>query len=60
MSHNRRQRAASVAAAGYPLAALTFSLFAVYAILVPSLGILVVSLVMLRGSIRQKYAQAPL
>jgi hypothetical protein len=43
------QRAASVAATSYPLAVLTSSLFAVYAILVPSLGILVVSLVMLRG-----------
>jgi hypothetical protein len=43
------QRAASVAATSYPLAVLTSGLFAVYAILVPSLGILVVSLVMLRG-----------
>ena len=43
------QRAASVAATSYPLAVLTSSLFAVYAILVPSLGILVVSLVMLKG-----------
>jgi Domain of unknown function (DUF4386) len=43
------QRAASVAATSYPLAVLTSGLFAVYAILVPSLGILVLSLVMLRG-----------
>jgi Domain of unknown function (DUF4386) len=44
------QRTAQIAAANYPSAVLTSSLFAIYAILVPSLGILVIGLVMLRGT----------
>jgi hypothetical protein len=44
------QRAAYVAAANYPSAVLASGLFAVYAILVPSVGILVIGLVMLNGA----------
>lgn len=47
------QRVAAVTAAGYASAVLTSSLFAVYAILVPSLGILVIGLVMLKGVFRK-------
>jgi len=43
------QRAASIAAATYASSVLASTLFAVYAILIPSLGILLASLVMLRG-----------
>jgi hypothetical protein len=41
---NDTQRAASIAAAGYPAAVLASGLFPVYAILVPALGILVIGL----------------
>lgn len=44
------ERTAIVAAATYPAAVLDSSLFAVYAILVPSIGILAISVVMLRGA----------
>lgn len=47
---NDVQRAVFVAAATYASAVLTSSLFAVYAILVPSLGILIIGLLMLRGA----------
>lgn len=43
------QRAAAVAAAIYPAAVLDSSLLGVYIILVPGIGILIASLVMLRG-----------
>jgi len=43
------QRAVFVAAAGYPSAMLDSPLLGVYAILVPSLGLLLTGLVMLRG-----------
>ena len=46
---NDAQRAAVVASASYPIAVLTSTLFGVYAILVPSVGILIVGLVMLKG-----------
>src|SRR3989442_393947 len=44
------QRAAFVAAAHYPAAVLTSSMAGVYAILIPSLGILIIGLVMLKGT----------
>ena len=47
---NDAQRAAIVATAGYPTAVLTSTLVGVYAILVPSVGLLVIGLVMLRGA----------
>jgi hypothetical protein len=43
------ERAALIAAANYPAAVLDSPLWAVYVLLVPGLGILAVSLVMLRG-----------
>lgn len=43
------QRAAVVTAAQYPTAVLSSTLFGVYAILVPSIGALILGLVMLRG-----------
>jgi hypothetical protein len=43
------QRGSIVAAASYPSAVLTSTLFAVYAILVPSVGILIIGLVMRQG-----------
>jgi hypothetical protein len=43
------RRAMLVASAAHPAAVVTSTLFAVYAILVPSVGILVTGLVMLRG-----------
>jgi hypothetical protein len=46
----RAADAFTVAAATYAAAVLDSSLFAVYAILVPALGILAISIVMLRGS----------
>jgi hypothetical protein len=47
---NDAQRTAIVAGAGYPTAVLTSTLVGVYAILVPSVGILIIGLVMLRGA----------
>lgn len=44
------QRAIFVGAASYASAVLTSSLFAVYAILVPSLGVLIIGLVMLKST----------
>jgi len=44
------QRMALVAAANYAVEVLSSSLLAVYAILVPSLGILIIGLVMLKGA----------
>ncbi len=46
---NDAQRTAFVAAAHYPSAVLTSSVVGVYAILVPSLGSLIIGLVMLKG-----------
>jgi hypothetical protein len=46
---NDAQRAVFVAAANYPSAVLESSFFGVYAILVPSIGILMTGLVMLKG-----------
>jgi Domain of unknown function (DUF4386) len=46
---NDAQRAVVVAAATYPSAVLESSLFGVYAILVPAVGILLTGLVMLKG-----------
>jgi len=47
---NGAQRTAIVAGASYPTAVLTSTLVGVYAILVPSVGILIIGLVMLRGA----------
>jgi hypothetical protein len=47
---NDTQRMAFVAAANYAFGVLSSSLFAVYAILVPALGILIIGLVMLKGT----------
>jgi hypothetical protein len=47
---NEAERAALVAAANYPAAVLDSALWAVYVLLVPGLGILAISLVMLRGA----------
>ncbi len=50
----------TIAAATYASAVLTSSLFAVYAILVPSIGILIISLVMLKGGFGKATAYAGL
>lgn len=52
------QRAALVAAATYASTVLNSSLFAVYAILVPSVGILLISIVMLKGTFNKATAYA--
>ena len=54
------QRAGAIAAASYASAVLNSSLFAVYAILVPALGILVISLVMREGVFNKATAYAGL
>jgi len=54
------QRAGFIAAASYAASVLNSSLFAVYAILVPSLGILVISLVMREGVFNKATAYAGL
>jgi hypothetical protein len=54
------QRAGYVAAANYPSAVLVSSLFAVYAILVPSVGILMIGLVMLKGAFSKMAAYVAL
>jgi hypothetical protein len=46
---NNAQRMTLIATGNYALEVLSSSLFAVYAILVPSLGILIIGLVMLKG-----------
>jgi Domain of unknown function (DUF4386) len=55
---NDVQRAAIVASARYPIAVLTSVLFGVYAILVPSVGILILGLVMLKGTFSRVTAYA--
>ena len=47
---NIDQTAAVIASAGYAVSVLSSALFGVYAILVPSLGICIIGLVMLKGN----------
>ena len=54
------QRAVFVGPAGYALAVLNSSLFAVYAILIPSVGILIIGLIMLRGPFNKATAYSAL
>jgi hypothetical protein len=57
---NEVQRTLAISAATYACAVLTSTLFAVYAILVPSLGILIIGLVMLKGAFSKLTAYAGL
>jgi|ERR1035437_462891 hypothetical protein len=50
IANNDTQRMALVAAANYAYGVLSSSLFAVYAILVPAMGISIIGLVMLKGT----------
>ena len=57
---NEVQRTVAISAATYASAVLSSTLFAVYAIFVPSLGILIIGLVMLKGAFSKLTAYAGL